>query len=61
MTITVLDHDKHNGLETYDFEMPFEFTLETAGNGLWSSAVKKVRTVKLQLDFIAKQEPQDIV
>lgn len=50
MTITVLDHDNHKGLETFDFEMPFEFTLETAGDGLWSNKVRKVKTTKLQLD-----------
>jgi len=38
-------------------EVPFEFTMETDGNGYWSDKVKKVQVTKIELNY--EDEPFD--
>jgi len=38
-------------------EVPFEFIMETGGDGLWSDVIKKVQVTKIELDY--DNEPFD--
>lgn len=38
-------------------EIPFAFTMETDGHGLWSNVVKQVQVTKIELDY--NNEPYD--